>query len=40
VLIEVAVCDAIEQGKVGCCVLFGGGFSADLFVSTLKELIE
>jgi hypothetical protein len=27
-LIEVAVCDAIEQGKVGCCVLFGGSFSA------------
>ena len=25
-LIEVAVCDAIEQRKVGCCILFGGSF--------------
>ena len=37
-LIEVAVCDAIEQGKVGCCILFGGGFSAILLVSMLNRI--
>lgn len=39
-MLESAVCDAVEEGKVGCRILFSSCLSADKSVSITLEALR